>query len=408
MTNQKDNLSRRKFLAASLSGLATAGLAGFTACSDQAESTPDSAPWPQGELVTRTLGRTGLQIPIVNAGGTTTADPSFIQAEYEAGLRLFDTDARYLNGRHERLLGRAFDHMGVRNDVIIMTKVHTPEQRAGLNARESKDLLYRTLEGCLRRLKTDYVDILLVHDVSYPGPIKDPAIMETMTRIKEEGKARFLGTATHTNMAVAIDATVEAEIYDVVLTSVNFTMADDTRLLGAIENATRKGVGVIAMKTQVGGRSFPNPGKLKRYGEALVNSAALKWVCNNENIATSIPGIATYDHLRVDLAVGMDPEYTATEKEFLADLDIRLGMEFCRQCQLCVSDCPYGVDIPTLMRTHMYARQYADFETARRTFDSIPSDRGLAACTACNKCQVACANSVNIPRKIEELKLVYA
>jgi predicted aldo/keto reductase-like oxidoreductase len=209
-------------------------------------------------------------------------------------------------------------------------------------------------------------------------------------------------------MAVAIEATVEAEIYDVVLTSVNFTMADDTRLLGAIENAARQGVGVVAMKTQVGGRSFPNPERLRDYSETLVNSAALKWICHNEHIATSIPGIANYDHLRTDVAIGIDPEYTESEREFLADRDIRLGMEFCRQCRYCLSECPQGVDIPTLMRTHMYARQYTDFEKARRTLDSIPPAQGLRACISCDTCSARCANSVNIPRKLEELKLLYA
>lgn len=408
MSANEGRFNRREFLTASLGGLASAGLSALISCNNQNDSAATARPLPRGKLITRKLGRTGLELPIVNAGGTTTADPSFIQAEYDVGLRLFDTDARYLNGRHESLLGRVFERIGVRENVIIMTKVHPPEWRAGLNPQESKSLLLKTFEGCLRRLRTDYVDILLVHDVSDSATVKDPAIMEAMMRLKDEGRARHLGIATHTNMAVAINAAVEAGIYDVILTSVNFTMADDTRLMGAIEKAAANDLGVVAMKTQVGGRSFPNQGELNRYSEEVVNSAALKWVCNNENIATSIPGIATYDHLHIDLGVAINPKYTDLEREFLADRNIRLGFEFCRQCQQCLHQCPHGVDIPKLMRTHMYARQYADFELARHTYDSIPRGRSLSACADCRKCRVVCANSVDIPRKIEELKLIYA
>ncbi len=404
MGNPNDDLSRRKFVTRSLGCLAAASVAPGLSLADSSSTDPDKAATVP---VMRKLGRTDIELPLVNAGAGAGMDPGLVIEAVDRGMRLFDTDARYQNGRHEQLLGSIFSKMGVRDKVVIMTKVHTPEQRAGLSPERSKALLYKTLEGCLRRLRTDRVDILLVHDVSSPGPIHDPAIMEAMSRIKAEGKARYIGTATHTNMAVAINATVAAEIYDVVFTAVNFTMADDTALMGAIENAAQKGVGVIAMKTQAGGYAFPNPATHREFSNELINSAALKWACHNENIATSVPGFANYDHLRANWAVALNPEYTEEEKRFLSDNRIKLGMEFCRQCRRCVASCPHKADVPTMMRTHMYVRQYADFGLARQTYDSIASDRGLTACESCGECTAQCAHSVNIRRKIEELKLVY-
>ncbi len=407
MKTQNSNLTRRKFLETSLGCILSAGAAAMPKVSrpyDKLLSFEDAA----DTLIIRKLGRTNIKLPIVNAGAGSNNDPRFIQACVEIGMRLFDTDARYQNGNHERLLGRIFSRMGVRDKVIIMTKVHTPEQRVGLSPEESKRLLYKTFEGCLKRLKTDYVDILLVHDVSSANSIKDPAIMEAMTRLKEQGKTRYIGTATHANMAISINATVEAEIYDVVLTSVNFTMADDSKLLNAINNAYEKGVGVIAMKTQAGGSAFPNPTSLRNYSDAVINSAALKWVCNNEYIATSIPGISNYEHLQTDYAIALNPKYTDEERQFLSDNNIKLSMEFCRQCRNCLASCPEKVDIPSLMRTHMYTRQYGNFELARQTIDLIPNNRGISICASCSECLARCANSVNIKRKIEELKLIYA
>ena len=82
-------------------------------------------------------------------------------------------------------------------------------------------------------------------------------------------------------------------------------------------------------------------------------------------------------------------------------------MEFCRQCRKCVASCPHKADIPNLMRTHMYAAQYANFGLARHTLDEIPRAHGLLNCSSCASCVARCANSVNIGRKIDELKLIY-
>lgn len=400
MAEETGGLTRRKFLSISLGCLTPISMVGFEPYLSPDEERPPDAETNTRPPVIRKLGRTGLEVPIVNMGSGPGMDPALVRACYETGMRLFDTAAGYREGRHEEMLGRVFSRMGVRDTVLIMNKVHLPEL--------SRRLLHKTLEGSLRRLKTDYIDILLIQDVSDPGPIKNPAIMEAMSGLKEQGKTRFIGTATHTNMAVAINATVEAGIYDIVLTSLNFTMADDVVLLDAIRRAAENGVGVIAMKTQAGGRRFPNRNALRNYSEAVVNSAALKWVCHNENIATAIPGMDSYEHMRVNFNVALDPEYTDEEKEFLSDNEITSGFEFCRQCRSCVAGCPGEVDIPTLMRTHMYVSQYGDFHIARRTLDSIARHHGLTACTACAACTARCVNRVNIPRKIAELKLIYA
>jgi len=408
MPKRRFGFSRREFLAASLGCLASVGkvesasshmsVAGGPVGSDKTGTTP----------TTRILGRTGLEVPIVGVGAGAGADPGLIQTCVEKGMKLFDTDVDYQNGNHEQMLGRVFRRMGARDKVIIMTKVHAAKRYVGSSAERSKQALYRTFEGSLRRLQTECVDILLLPDVDSSGPILNEAIVEAMTRVKEEGKARFIGVATHANMTAVINAAVGAKVFDVVLTSLNFTMVDDTALLGAVANAAEAGLGVIAMKTQAGGGAFPDPKVLREYSRAVINSAALKWVCNNDNVATSIPGFANYDHLRANFAVAVNPAFTDEERRFLADRKVRLGLGFCRQCRTCLASCPKSVAVPALMRTHMYARQYADFARARHVFNSIPRQAGLGECTSCDECVARCAHSVNIPHKIAELKMLYA
>jgi predicted aldo/keto reductase-like oxidoreductase len=407
MSERKDDLSRRKFMATSVGALATAGLATVAPSLARAQEKTASSDEKTGKTIRRTLGRTGLEMPIVSMGAGACNDPALVSACYDSGMRMFDTAANYGYGRNEQMVANALHKSGVRDKSLVMTKVLTPAQRAGLTPEQTGAKLKELLDGSLKRLKTDCVDILLVHDIRDPETVHNEAIKKALLEVKKEGKVKFVGTATHSRMAEVINATVEAEIYDVVLTSFNFTMATDTEMMQAVANAAKKNVGVIAMKALAGGGRFPNPETLRNYDNSVVTSAALKWVLRNENIATSIPGIGTFDHMRANFAVAGNLEYTEEEESFLSDNSITLGMGFCRQCSKCLASCPKDVEIPDLMRTHMYAKQYADFGLARQTLGDIPAGRGFENCTSCDSCTARCVNSVNIPNNIDELKLIY-
>jgi predicted aldo/keto reductase-like oxidoreductase len=257
-------------------------------------------------------------------------------------------------------------------------------------------------------LKTDYIDILYVHSVASVDDLNDEGLLEAMTELKKQGKIRAAGVSTHEAMATVINGVAEGGFYDVVLTSINVAMASNTELLNAIANAAKKKVGIVAMKTQAGGARLPNPESLSNYSSSIIATASLKWVMRNENIATSIPGFDNYQHMQEDFSVADNLEYSDDEQEFLSDNSITLGFGFCHQCRQCVAHCPHNVDVPALMRTHMYAAQYSNFHEARSTLDDIAPRRGLTNCTNCKECSIACANSVNIKRRVEELKLIFA
>jgi len=409
MSDTNRELSRREFVAASLGGLATAGLVAMTPGVARASDTKTStAAGAKDGIFRRKLGRTGLEVPVVSMGAGASNDPNLVQACYEAGMRLFDTAATYAYGRNEQMIGNVISKLGARDKAIYMTKGLTDQQRATITDHVKIEPTVRSsVEGSLKRLKTDYADILCLYDVRNSETMRDTAINDAFAKMKQEGKARYLGISTHADMANVINATVEAGIYDVIVTSFNFTMANDTALLTAIANASQKGIGIVAMKVLAGGARFPNPDTLRNYSGAVINSAALKWVLHNENIATTIPGIDNFDHLRANFAIAKDIAYTDEESRFLSDNNLTLGMEFCRQCRKCVASCPHKADIPNLMRTHMYAAQYANFGLARHTLDEIPRAHGLLNCSSCASCVARCANSVNIGRKIDELKLIY-
>jgi len=407
MAKKSSDINRRKFLSATTAGVVSAGLAGLIPGTVLGQEKKAAAGEKKKEIIYRTLGRTGLKVPIVSMGVMNANNPEIVQASYDLGVRHFDTAAYYQYGRNEQMVGNVISKMKVRDKVIIGTKVQTRGQRAGLAPEESKKKLISACEASLQRLKTDYVDILYVHDVSEVGDIGSAGIVEGMAELKKQGKVRFVGVSTHSNMTGIINEAVRLGSWDVVLTAINFTMADDGDMLKAIKNAADNGVGIVAMKTMAGGARWPNPETRRNYSSSTIAAAALKWAMRNENIVTSIPGYTNYEHMNEDFSVAFDLDYTEDEKKFLEDNEIKLGIGFCRQCRGCLASCPNDADIPTLMRTHMYAAQYGNFHQARVTLDEIPKQAGLEACISCESCTAQCINTVDIYRRIEELKLMY-
>ncbi len=407
MKENNSDYTRRKFLTAAASGLAAAGLAtvpGGVAVAQEVEKAGEKS---VKKIISRELGRTGIRLPIVSYGSGSANNPSIIQASYEIGVRHFDTAANYQYGANEQLVGGVLKKMGVRDKAIIGSKIYTPAQRSEMTAAQAKEKFMALTDGSLARLKTDYIDIMYLHDINDGEVITDPAVMEGFAHIKEMKKVRFLGVSTHTNTAEVINAAASAGIYDVILTPVNFTMADDTTLLNAIKNAADKGIGIVAMKVMAGGSPWPDPESRQNYSSSTIAGAALKWVMNNKNIATSIPAWNNYEHMNENFSVAYDLEFTPEERKFLGDNKVKLSVGFCRQCRKCLASCPNGVEVPTLMRTHMYAAQYTDFYLARETLDAIPQRSSIQACVSCDTCLARCANAVDIARRIDELKLMY-
>ena len=408
--------NRRDFIARVTSWLAAAPLLGSSNLlfgqSGQSPAAPvktDAA----GKLIYRTLGKTGISLPIVSMGVMNADVPGLVRRSYELGMRHFDTAARYQQGRNEEMLGSMIKEMGVRDKVIISTKVLRPgwgrEQGAqaqpkSFSPAEVKAHFNETFAGSLKRLQMDYVDILYNHSADSEADVNSEGALEAMTALKKQGKVRFLGVSSH-QPEMALKQAMKLGVYDVVLIPINYTMAANQEFLKTIDEAAKSGLGLVAMKTQAGGANKPDP-KLGKPLTPASQSALLKWVLRRESITTAIPGYTTYEQLEQNFSVASNLAYTAAEEDFLSDKKTISEAQFCQQCGQCREDCPLGVDIPTLMRSHMYAVQYSNRSLATDTLVSITAGKGLSTCGDCESCLANCRNSVNIARKIQHLKQI--
>ncbi len=384
--------NRRDFI---VKPIVWAGAAGVLAKTDLLAAVETAKP-----ILTRTLGKTGITLPVVSMGVMNADIPGLVRRAYELGIRHFDTAAVYQEGRNEEMVGSVVREIGSRDRLTISTKQVVRNHR--LSDAEQKQHFLEGVDASLKRLRMDYVDILYYHAVDFPQHAGAEGILSALQTVKKDGKARFIGLSTHNTVAV-VNEVIRLNAFDVCLVTLNYTMAHNDEILSTIERASKAGIGIVAMKTQAGGTVRPDA-KLPKILPAASQTALLKWVLNHDFVTTAIPGFSTYEHLEQDFSVVRDLAYNEEETKFLADKSFVASAEFCQQCGQCREDCPKQVDVPKLMRAHMYAVQYRNHEMARYTLASVAPGQGIDACGECKSCSATCRNTVQIGRKIEQLK----
>jgi hypothetical protein len=376
--------TRRRFLQSGAAGLAGATLS--AACSRA--SPPGDTRQTRPALVFRTLGRTGLRLSIVSVGSTSALD--LVRSALDLGIRYLHTSSSYSEQNHERMLGEVL-RVRPRDSFVIASSPDLPyrvDRRTGnsmdVGTEIDPRLIEESVEGSLRRLRLDTLDIYYLPSVgSRPTALHEP-YLRAYERLKKAGKVRFVGITTHSNEPEVIRAAIEARVWDVVLTAYNFRQSHREEVRAAIRQAAEAGLGVVAMKTQAG--VYWDRTRLLK----MNMKAALKWVLRDPNVHTTIPAFSNYDEMWEDLAVMGDLALTAPEEKDLR-LGAALGLSglYCQQCGRCLPQCPAGLDIPSLMRGLMYAAGYNEPARARHTLRRwTPAD---IACRDCDRCEVRCA-----------------
>lgn len=323
-----------------------------------------------------TLGRTGITVP-QNAFGALPIQRvsrqnavDLLRMAYDGGMRFFDTARAYTDS--EEKVGAAFD--GMREKVYLATKTQ---------AKTPADF-WRDLEASLRALRTDSIDLYQFHCVKQcyrPGD--GTGMYEAMLEAKAQGKLRHIGITTH-QIGVA-EEIVASGLYETLQFPFSYLASDrDLALVRACEQA---GMGFIAMKGLSGGlltnaeacmafmqqfnvlpiwgvqRESELRQWLSFFTREPVLTPALQAVIEADRASLSgdfcrgcgycapcTVGIVINQCARMSQMVRRAPSEAWLNAHWQAEM---AKIDDCVDCGLCMTRCPYGLEIPTLLRKNL-------------------------------------------------------
>jgi aryl-alcohol dehydrogenase-like predicted oxidoreductase len=292
----------------------------------------------------RTLGPSGLRVSPMTLGAMTFGNPTWgtsdedsfaiIDRYLAAGGNVIDTASLYTSGRSEQVLGAFLaEHPGLRDRLVLSTKfggnLSPDDPNAGGNGRKA---IMSALDGSLRRLGTDYVDLYWLHNWDRHTPLDET--MATLDDLVRTGKVRYVGLSNVPAWAVARACTV-AELRGraaPIALQAEYSLLARTAEGGTFGVAREFGLGVTpwsplaggllsgkysrdrpaassgrtaAMESQVRETTFHVLDLLERIADetgGTVAAVALAWVRREPLVTTTLVGARTVDQLEANLA----------------------------------------------------------------------------------------------------------
>jgi aryl-alcohol dehydrogenase-like predicted oxidoreductase/NAD-dependent dihydropyrimidine dehydrogenase PreA subunit len=350
------------------------------------------------------LGRTGMKISDISFGASRlgAGQEDLVRHAFDCGINYFDTAESYTSGESETIIGNAL--RGKRDKIFLTSKTLTGPDTG-------RDALMAALEGSLRRLQTDHIDVYFNHAVNDVARLTNPEWYEFADAAKRQGKIRFTGMSGHAGRLIeCLDYALDSGKFDVILCAYNFGqdphfyshllrdfdfIARQPDLPRVLEKARHRNVGVVVMKTLMGARL--NDMRPYEHGGATFAQAALRWVLSNRNVDALIVSMTSAGLIDEYLGASGARSAGARDLPLLERYARANGTSYCRHaCDACESACPYGVAIADVMRTRMYAVDYRDLRLARGEYAMLA--RNAAPCLTCTAkpCAGACPHGVAI------------
>ncbi len=208
----------------------------------------------KGQMFYRRLGRTNLLISEISLGGSPLPAMPILYQAIERGVNYIDSSHLYSNGNCERKIGVILKEFG-RDNVYVATKFH-------LRGPWSEESIINTVNGSLKRLDTDYMDVCLIHGVEDEKHLTDERVVGAFEKLKKQGKYRFRGLSCHTNHQKVVKEAVDCGYYDMIQLAFNVFDIQEPEDVGKVYDdylgqsgirhllalAKSKGVGINARK----------------------------------------------------------------------------------------------------------------------------------------------------------------
>jgi len=244
---------------------------------------------------TRLLGKTNEEVSILGLGGyhigKLEKDKSIklIRRAIDEGITFMDNAWCYHNGQSERLMGEALKD-GYREKVFLMTKNHG----------RTKELFKKQLDESLKRLNTDYIDLLQLHEIinfGVPQKIYKEGVLDAVLEAKKKGKIRFIGFTGHRYPLLhqeMLDLDFDWDTVQMPLNVLDYHYRSFQNQI--LPQAKEKNMGIIGMKSLAAGHIFKTNISVQ---EAIRYSLSLP-------ISTLVSGIDSIEVLEQNLKIARE------------------------------------------------------------------------------------------------------
>ena len=260
-------------------------------------------------IPTRTLGKTGEEVSILGLGGyhigklPENESIELIREAINQGVTFMDNAWCYHQGYSEKVMGKALQD-GYRNKVFLMTKNHG----------RTKERFNKQLNDSLKRLKTDYIDLLQLHEIiniGEPAKIDKEGVLEEALKAKKEGKIRYIGFTGHrypTLHQQMLDLNFNWDTVQIPINVLDYHFRSFQNQI--VPQAIEKDMAVIGMKSLASGHIFKTNITVE---EAIRYSLSMP-------ISTLVSGIDSLEVLEQNIKIARDfKPYTEDELKALRE-----------------------------------------------------------------------------------------
>ncbi len=343
----------------------------------------------------RRLGRTEFLVSDISFGSSRVQDVDVALAAIDRGINYFDTAPDYADTGSEQVLGKAIEQRQ-RDKIFLATKFCRADGH--LHNDTSVPEIIATVEESLKRLRTDYVDLIHIHSVDRLDRLMAPNIHEAFDRLKEQGKVRFLGVSTHTpNLEEVANAAIDSGRFDVMMLAHHYGMWPHFGHI--LDKAKANDVAIVAMKTLKGAKHANLAGFQDE--RTSYTQSAFKWVLSNPAVSCLVVSISTHEQVEEYLyasgkAVG--PKDVAVLDKY----DKLIAGDYCQpHCGICLGTCPEQLAINDILRYRMYFKDYGAEKEAMQNYAKL--ERKASLCADCDApCEAVCPTGVNIKANLAE------
>ena len=293
-----------------------------------------------------------------------------VRKAYDGGINYFDTANAYTDS--EKKLGIAFE--GIRQNVVISTKSMAADKKT----------VTAHIENSLRMLKTDYIDLLQLHNpAALPGPEDPDGAYAAALEAKRKGYVRHIGITNHRSHVAK--AAIESGNYETLQFPFCYLSTDIE--LELVRMCREADMGFIAMKGLSGG--------------LLTNAeACFAFMGEHENV---VPIWGIQHEWELDQWLELDRRGAAMTDELRAVIEkdrTELLGNFCRACGYCLP-CPANIDIPQSARMAQLMRRspYKPYMSG----EWYEKMHRIENCLHCNACKSRCPYGLDTPALLQTM-----